>query len=1342
MLTASAGEAALDTPAPAFSISISNAASKADRLHDAGRTAHDAPDLTAPPAAAGPKEEAPQDAVAPEPLPLVAGSPRMAGRIPVFATVAEPIFDPEGPAKPVDDAAGFHEAKTGEASGPLEDETSGSASGAVDREIEKEDAPSPIIASVRETEPAKTGHVQIASSDRNSGFASLPKKAEKTARLTTGSVRKTGADANVDPEIMFSISVDGEHVAGTQAPPDIGRSANEALEAMDIQVKFDGLDVTPMLNVSTTPVRRSYLAGEQISFLATANYPAFINRAEIWITAAGEEYAGRPAVILPVEINGTAFWKMPADGPDEYLYVLRVYDGEGRFDETEPLSLARTVRFNDGHEPKDAAVAPGLGEDRTARRNIPVHGGTITVYGRDVPPGYDVRIMGDTVPVDRDNAFVVQRILPAGDHSVAVAIDGREAGGVEFDRAVNIPANDWFYVAIADATIGYRDGDPGIETVRPGEFGKVYTKGRLAFYLKGKIKGRTLLTAAADTGEGEIESLFNGFDEKSARDLLNRLDPDDYYPIYGDDSTSVEDAPTRGKFYVRLERGDSHVMWGNYKTKISGTELMRSDRALYGASGVYRSEETTSFGERRTEITTYAAQPGTLPHRDVFRGTGGSAFFLKYQDIVAGSETVQVEVRDGTTGALVERKRLQYGTDYDIDPIQGIIILAKPLSSITGGGDPVRDGALDGHEVYLIVQYEFTPAAGDVDGYVYGGRLQRWFGDHVRIGATGMSEKTGAADQIAYGADVQLRMSDETYLEAEFAQSDGPGFSNSFSADGGITIDETPTSGVKGVAAKAWRLRARVSLGEVTNDRFTGSIGGYYEEKENGFATLAEQVNIDQRIWGAHAEIDLTTRTALKLTYDDFEDAAGKQKRLGSASVTFKFDERWQIALGVEHARLANPGTTKAGYNGERTDIGARLEFRPDDDRMFYIFGQGTVDLSGDIHRNDRVGAGAEFKLTEKVGVTGEVSYGSTGLGALAAVTYDPTADDHYYVGYELDPDRAFSDTSSYALVGDDRGSVVVGAKRKMSDTLSAYSENNFDIFGRRRSLTQAYGVVYTPDAIWTVNGGIEMARINDSSIDPTTGLERSDFDRKAFSMSVGYNDEEAGITAKVRGEARFEDSTDGTRDQNTWLFAAGLEWRTMENWRLIAKMDAVLSKAKGTSFRDGDYVEASIGYAYRPIDNDRINALFKYTYLYDLPGPNQVNVAGDLLGPAQRSHILALDATFDVRPWLSIGGKYGVRVGEIRARDASRWEQSVAHLGIIRGDLHIVKNWDVLLEARVMYIPSQDTTEFGALAAIYRHFGDNFKLGVGYNFGRFSDDLRDVTFDDQGFFINIIGKF
>jgi hypothetical protein len=33
-------------------------------------------------------------------------------------------------------------------------------------------------------------------------------------------------------------------------------------------------------------------------------------------------------------------------------------------------------------------------------------------------------------------------------------------------------------------------------------------------------------------------------------------------------------------------------------------------------------------------------------------------------------------------------------------------------------------------------------------------------------------------------------------------------------------------------------------------------------------------------------------------------------------------------------------------------------------------------------------------------------------------------------------------------------------------------------------------------------------------------------------------------------------------------------------------------------------------------------------------------------------------------------------------------------------------------------------------------------KLGVGYNFTDFSDDLGDLSYDERGWFVNLIGKF
>ncbi|MGO4449868.1 TonB-dependent receptor [Phyllobacterium sp. TAF24] len=1208
--------------------------------------------------------------------------------------------------------------------------------------------------------------------------------AVKGARIAPNVEQEKPGEAG---NIPFSISVDGEPVVESKKPAkpateavkstpavankaaNLQRKADVGLSAVDIQVKFDGLDTKPLLNVSTTPVRRSYRVGEPVRFLATSNYPAFITRSEIRIFEAKDSVTETPVAVIPVAVNGEAGWVMPPTKNDEtrFKYVLRVYDDKARYDETTPLSLARTDRElppeNQGKVTD--AVAPGMGDDNTALRNIQVYGGAVTVYGRNVPEGYRVRALGDTIPTDPDHAFVMQRILPPGDHDVDVAVLGSLKGSaLDFKRQINIPKNDWFYVAIADLTVGKRFGDKNIETVREGEYDSVYTKGRLAFYVKGKIKGKYLLTAAGDTGEDKLENMFRGLDSKDPRQLLRRIDPNQFYPIYGDDSTVIDDAPTNGKFFVRLDRGDSHVMWGNYKAIIKGTEFMRSERALYGASGVYRSEATTPFGERETEVTLYAAQPDTLPQRDEFLGTGGSAYFMRRQDITVGSETVTVEIRDSTTNQVIERRTLRYGEDYSFDYLQGVVILKRPLSSSTGTTGPVREGALGGNKVYLISQYEFTPVAGDLDGYVYGGRAQKWFDDKVRIGVTGMNENTGLANQQAYGADIQIRHSEKTFLEAEVSHSKGPGFGSSRSTDGGLTLSDVDTTGTRDRAAMAWRAKGQVDLEDLTKSGVKGTVGAYYEQKEAGFSTLSDQISVDQRIWGAHADVEITKNTKFNLAYDDFTESnarsefdgrelGGRTKRKGSAAITQQLDEYWKVAFGVTYTDLSNPRASsvrKSGYNGSRLDAGVRVEYAPDADHTYYAFGQGTLSHSGDIDRGDRIGVGSKYKLTDKIDLEGEVSYGTNGLGGLAGIVYNPTADDSYYIGYRLDPDRAYDLERSYDLSGVDKGSIVIGARRKFDEYWSAYAENNYDLFGRRDSLTKSYGVVYTPDKQWTIDGGFEAGTIEDDTVDPDTGLDRSDFDRKAVSLSIGYKDNDK-ITARIRGEARFEDSDDNTRDRNTYLFATGVNWKTNDNWRILFNVDAVLSDSNSEgSFRDGNYVEASLGYAYRPVENDRLNALFKYTWLYDSPGQNQVSaVTGDEYGPSQRSHILSADFNYDLFPWLSVGGKYGFRYGEVRQRllegDREKyddWQTSSAHLGIIRTDLHIVKNWDGLLEGRVMYMPEAQTTDFGALVALYRHVGENFKVGVGYNFGNFSDDLRDLTLNDQGVFLNVIGKF
>ena len=80
------------------------------------------------------------------------------------------------------------------------------------------------------------------------------------------------------------------------------------------------------------------------------------------------------------------------------------------------------------------------------------------------------------------------------------------------------------------------------------------------------------------------------------------------------------------------------------------------------------------------------------------------------------------------------------------------------------------------------------------------------------------------------------------------------------------------------------------------------------------------------------------------------------------------------------------------------------------------------------------------------------------------------------------------------------------------------------------------------------------------------------------------------------------------------------------------------------------------------------------------------------------------------------------------------------AHLYVMRGDYRFREHWEFLLEGRMLSMPDLGESRVGALAAVSRYLGDHLKIGLGYNFTDFSDDLTDLNFDHQGVFLNLTG--
>src|SRR5260370_1056401 len=101
--------------------------------------------------------------------------------------------------------------------------------------------------------------------------------------------------------------------------------------------------------------------------------------------------------------------------------------------------------------------------------------------------------------------------------------------------------------------------------------------GRLAFYLNGNVHQNWRLTASADTLEGPVKDLFSNFLAKTPDSLFRRIDPNYYYPTFGDDGVVQEMAPTLGKFYVKASNGENYGMWGNFKVGYLDNELAHID---------------------------------------------------------------------------------------------------------------------------------------------------------------------------------------------------------------------------------------------------------------------------------------------------------------------------------------------------------------------------------------------------------------------------------------------------------------------------------------------------------------------------------------------------------------------------------------------------------------------------------------------------------------------------------------------------------------------------------------------------------------------------------------------
>ena len=1235
----------------------------------------------------------------------------------------------------------------------------------------------------------------------------LPGTAQQTSPATDVAQASSCIGDAANQIAPLRITVDGvplDRREGTNEA-DRQRCVDVALARADIQVRYDPLEQKPFLNVIALPSQG--VVGKPVRFTSYTNYPRYIDHAEMRLFAADQSVQQAPLKIIPIVAGQSAQWVPPAwhqsllhlttslEQPHFVTYVLRVYDRAGHFDETRPrrldLSDTAPVKTLDADAAAVATERAAYGENTLVLHNIASRGGAITVSGSRVPAGDVVLVQGIPIPVDDERHFVARQILPAGPQQVSVKILNEHGEGLDFTRNIVVASDDSFFVGLADFTAGARSNSGPIDLVSgasPEQTRRDYVNGQLAFYYKGLVKGEWLLTAAADTQDQPVRDLFSNFARKDPQDLLRRIDPDRYYPVYGDDSTTVQDAPTAGKFYVRLEKGDTQVLWGDFQTHLNGTDFIQFSRTLYGLDVRYRSPETTTLGEKTRAVDAFWADPGTLESRQEFRGTGGSLYYLQNQDVSVGSEQVWMQVRDRDSGIVLSVTPMVPAQDYDINYLQGRILLHSPLPATANSSAVVHSGGLDGDPVYLVVTYEYVPDFSSPSTLALGGHASEWFGDHLQLGISGYHQSDPGEDQDLRGIDGTLRYKPGTYIKSEYAHSDGTGSTSLTSITGGLSFNSQTSSGGPG---NAERIEAAVDLAEVSEMKGRASV--YYQDRDANFSgpgqlTPGVSPGVGVRQEGAAVNLPVNSSTQLAGKFDSI-DSTQQTLRSGEFGLEHKLDDHWRVALGtrIDDRENAVPNASPIlSQNGSRTDVAVTVGYQPSAGAVarvagapagaaagnvggananatasatgaaapdapgstpsagpspaasaaapvaahppwdVYGFVQETAEHSGTRPDNDRAGAGGSVQVTDAMRAGAEASGGSLGLGAKASTDYRIDDRSNVYLNYTLAADQPD------ALNVGRAGTLTTGTRYRYDDATSVYGEERLMSGTGTDSLTRAYGVDFAPDKHWTYGLKFEHGTISD----PIAG----DLALSAVTASLSYTRDKIKYSGALEWR---DDNSSMTGASRTKLTRNSLTYQIDPDWRVFGKLNWSQTDGPADSTLLAAYHEIVIGAAWRPVRDDRWNTLFKFTILDDQPSVAQIDAPGNILAYAQQSRVFDIDTTYQAISWFSIGAKYAIRTGELKSTTAgSTWYESQAQLWVLRGDFLLPRKWDGMLELRRLEIHETDDARTGCLVGLYRHLGDHVKIGAGYNFTNYSDTLTDMSYRSHGLFVNTIGKF
>ncbi len=437
---------------------------------------------------------------------------------------------------------------------------------------------------------------------------------------------------------------------------------------------------------------------------------------------------------------------------------------------------------------------------------------------------------------------------------------------------------DWIIVGLGEATAGFENWQE-----RDGKDEGLYVNGRAAFFLKGRILGKFLLTANYDSDLPD--------DDKTT--LMKQVDPDKYYSVYGDSSKQGYEVQSSGRLYIKLEQDRNYIMYGDYQTEMDGL-LTAYNRTFRGLKGEIRTKyfEAKAFGSRAKQTMV----------QDEIRGQGISGYyFLSQQNIITNTTKVVIEIRDRfQVQQVIKTIDKTLYKDYDVNYERGWILFDTPILSADENGNPI----------YIVVNYETRNAISKE--YMAGVQASVKFADEkVKVGGTYIYEGQDKGHTSIEGLHAEVTPIEKVVVRGEMARTRV------------YNTQTKETEHGKGYAIEAKadfdELQGKIGYQKLTKDFRNPSVSGAIEGSEQYYAEANIKVSdsIKAQVKAKRTETETTrvqgvgVRTSAKtgdftnmVGYEFIEEktkdpltkqTTSKKAHIISAGTKWDVNEHWAI---------------------------------------------------------------------------------------------------------------------------------------------------------------------------------------------------------------------------------------------------------------------------------------------------------------------------------------------------------------------------------------------------------------------------------------------------------------